>query len=403
MKKILLVLAISLPQLLSSQWFIVNHISNYQFYSVYFTSNTVGCVGGNQNGVIFKTTDSGSNFTSVPTGTNIWFLDIYFLNAQTGYACGQNGYIVKTTNGGASWNMVYQAANFMHSIRFVDQNTGYAVGYTYVYKTVNGGTTWNAMPNPYSNYLLGTSFVNASTGFICGDGGLIARTIDGGFSWQTIMIGGSDYFEEIVMTSATTGYAAGKFGRVLKTTNSGSNWFAQNTTTNDWLLDLYFINSNSGWACGMNGRVVYTANGGESWATQYVPTISTIRQVHFLTTDTGYAVTDNGMILKTYNAGNPIGIIQTNTEVPAEYSLAQNFPNPFNPSTTIKFSLPKSSFVTLKIYDNIGKEVAILIDQNVGSGNYEYEFDAGVLGSGIYYYRIKADDFVETKKMILIK
>ncbi|MFZ1680599.1 MAG: hypothetical protein WAT70_06230, partial [Rhizobiaceae bacterium] len=96
MKKILLVLAISLPQLLSSQWFIVNHISNYQFYSVYFTSNTVGCVGGNQNGVIFKTTDSGSNFASVPTGTGIWFLDIYFLNAQTGYACGQNGYIVKT-------------------------------------------------------------------------------------------------------------------------------------------------------------------------------------------------------------------------------------------------------------------------------------------------------------------
>ena len=153
----------------------------------------------------------------------------------------------------------------------------------------------------------------------------------------------------------------------------------------------------------MNGRIVYTANGGDSWATQYVPTISTIRQIHFLTTDTGYAVTDNGMILKTYNAGNPIGIIQLNTETPDKYSIKQNFPNPFNPSTNMQFSLPKSSFVTLKVYDNIGQEVALLINQNMSSGNYEYKFDAGTLGSGIYYYRISANGFTETKKMILIK
>ena len=403
MKRIILLFVLLLPQLVTSQWFIVNHISNYQFYSVFFTSNTVGCVGGNQNGVIFKTTDSGTNFTSVPTGTSIWFLDIYFLNSQTGYACGQNGYIVKTTNGGLSWNMIYQAANFMHSIRFVDQNTGYAVGFTYVYKTVNAGATWNMMPNTYSNYLLGTSFVNANTGFICGNDGLIARTTDGGFTWQTIMNGGSDYFEEIVMTNASTGYAAGKFGRILKTTNGGSNWNAQNTTTNDWLLDLYFINSSSGWACGMNGRIVYTADGGANWTTQYVPTISTIRQVHFLTTDTGYAVTDNGMILKTYNAGNPIGIIQTNTQTPKDFSLGQNYPNPFNPSTKIQFSIPRSSFVNLKVFDNMGKEIATLVNEDINIGNFEVDFDARELASGLYYYRISAGDFTETKKMILLK
>ncbi|KXK51132.1 MAG: hemagluttinin repeat-containing protein [Chlorobi bacterium OLB5] len=403
MKKILILTIILLPSFISSQWFIVNHISNYQFYSLYFTSNTVGCVGGNQNGVIFKTTDSGSNFTSVPTGTSIWFLDIFFLNQQTGYACGQNGYIVKTTNSGSSWNVVYQAANFMHSIRFVDQNTGYAVGFTYVYKTVNAGLTWNAMPNNYSNYLLGTSFVNTNTGYICGDGGLIAKTTDGGFSWQTIMNGGSDYFEEIVMTNTLTGYAAGKYGRILKTTNGGTNWFAQNTTTNDWLLDLYFINSNSGWACGMNGRIVYTVNGGETWTTQYVPTISTIRQIHFVTPDTGYAVTDNGMILKTYNAGNPTGITQINSELPSKYSLKQNYPNPFNPSTKINFSIPKSGFVSLLIYDNLGKELTTIINQVINSGNYEVNFDSGNLGSGVYYYRLITEDFTETKKMIILK
>jgi photosystem II stability/assembly factor-like uncharacterized protein len=113
MKKIIFfILILVVTYSVNSQWFIVNHISNYQFYSLYFMANTTGCVGGNQNGVIFKTTDSGGNFTSVPTGTNIWFLDIYFVNSQTGFACGQNGHVVKTTNGGNNWGPVFQAANF---------------------------------------------------------------------------------------------------------------------------------------------------------------------------------------------------------------------------------------------------------------------------------------------------
>jgi photosystem II stability/assembly factor-like uncharacterized protein len=403
MKKIILCLIIIFPQLLLSQWFIVNHISNYQFYSVYFTSNTVGCVGGNQNGVIFKTTDSGSNFSSTPTGTNIWFLDIYFVNTQTGYAAGQDGYIVKTTNGGLNWNVQYQGLNFIHSIRFLDLNTGYAAGFTHVYKTTNGGNSWGLASEPYTNYLLGTSFVNTSTGFICGNGGLIARTTNGGSNWQAILNGGSDQFEEIVMTNSSTGYTVGRFGKILKTTNGGSNWDQQISSTSEWLLDLYMINSNSGWACGMNGKIVYTSNGGTNWHSQYVPTVSTIRQLHFLTPDTGYAVTDNGMILKTYTAGNIIGINPRGSQVPNDFAISQNYPNPFNPSTSIKFSIPRSSYVNLKIYDNIGKEISTLVDQDVGAGNYEVNFNADEFTSGVYFYRITADDFTETRKMILIK
>ncbi|MDO8549090.1 MAG: T9SS type A sorting domain-containing protein [Ignavibacteria bacterium] len=88
---------------------------------------------------------------------------------------------------------------------------------------------------------------------------------------------------------------------------------------------------------------------------------------------------------------------------PTEYNLAQNYPNPFNPITTIKYQLPKSSFVTLKIYDILGSEVSGLVNEEKPAGNYEVKFDASNLSSGIYFYTIKAGDFTATKKMILLR
>ena len=93
--------------------------------------------------------------------------------------------------------------------------------------------------------------------------------------------------------------------------------------------------------------------------------------------------------------------------LPTEYSLMQNYPNPFNPSTLIRFSIPKNSFVTLKIYDVIGNEIAILIDEEKSVGNYEIEFSSLKnnlkISSGVYLYQLRANDYMQTKKMILIK
>ncbi len=98
-----------------------------------------------------------------------------------------------------------------------------------------------------------------------------------------------------------------------------------------------------------------------------------------------------------------IGIRQIATEVPASYTLNQNYPNPFNPSTKINFSIPKAGIVTLKVYDITGKEVAKLLNQNLGIGSYEYNFNASNLTSGIYFYTLKTGNFIETKKMMLVK
>lgn len=91
------------------------------------------------------------------------------------------------------------------------------------------------------------------------------------------------------------------------------------------------------------------------------------------------------------------------TEVPNDYYLSQNYPNPFNPSTTIEYKIPSGNFVELKIYDVLGREVKTLVNEYKNSGAYKVSFDAGIFASGVYFYRLKAGNFVQTKKMLLMK
>jgi photosystem II stability/assembly factor-like uncharacterized protein len=95
--------------------------------------------------------------------------------------------------------------------------------------------------------------------------------------------------------------------------------------------------------------------------------------------------------------------IANNVELPISFALSQNYPNPFNPSTTIKYAIKSSQFVSLKIYDILGNEVATLVNEDKPAGNYKIEFNSSSFSSGVYFYKINAGSFVETKKMILIK
>ena len=94
---------------------------------------------------------------------------------------------------------------------------------------------------------------------------------------------------------------------------------------------------------------------------------------------------------------------KNNDLLPAKFDLAQNYPNPFNPNTNIKFQIAQEGLVTLKVYDILGKEVATLVNEELQPGFYNTEFDATALSSGIYFYKLIANDFVATKKMLLIK
>ena len=88
---------------------------------------------------------------------------------------------------------------------------------------------------------------------------------------------------------------------------------------------------------------------------------------------------------------------------PQQFSLAQNYPNPFNPSTTIKFELPHSSWVSLTVYDVLGREVSVLMNERREVGVHEVRFDGSNLASGVYFYRIQAGSFIQSKKLLLLR
>jgi len=98
-----------------------------------------------------------------------------------------------------------------------------------------------------------------------------------------------------------------------------------------------------------------------------------------------------------------VGVEEPATDIPKKFELAQNYPNPFNPSTIIKYSVPENGFVRLSVYNLIGEEVSILVNEMIDAGFYEVTFNAAGLPSAIYFYRLQAGSFVETKKMVLMK
>lgn len=101
---------------------------------------------------------------------------------------------------------------------------------------------------------------------------------------------------------------------------------------------------------------------------------------------------------------NPAGPnADRSSTLPKEYRLFENYPNPFNPSTTIKFSIPEKGFVTLAVYDAAGREVSTLVSSQINAGTHELSFNASGLASGLYFYKIAVNNFTDVKKMILIK
>ena len=119
--------------------------------------------------------------------------------------------------------------------------------------------------------------------------------------------------------------------------------------------------------------------------------------------DLGHAGTDGLQIGSTRWAFKGVSDVERTSQVPERFSLNQNYPNPFNPSTTIEYSITKSSHVLLEVFNVLGQSIAQLVDEQLNAGTYRVSYDASHLSSGVYLYRLKAGDFVQTKKMVLMK
>jgi len=128
-----------------------------------------------------------------------------------------------------------------------------------------------------------------------------------------------------------------------------------------------------------------------------------LKSVNFVNNSTGWAVGSDGTILKTTTGGEPVGVQNVSMEIPSGYSLSQNYPNPFNPITHLEFGISNLGFASLKVYDILGKEIVTLVNEKLSPGTYQVEFDGSGLTSGVYFYRLTAGEFTETKRMMLVK
>ncbi|MFZ1517534.1 MAG: T9SS type A sorting domain-containing protein [Ignavibacteriaceae bacterium] len=149
-----------------------------------------------------------------------------------------------------------------------------------------------------------------------------------------------------------------------------------------------------------SGGIYFSDNHGQSWMKIFDSQANMIKSDNSVPRKL-YFNTKYGLLRITDTLVTSVNEIANN--LPKEYGLTQNFPNPFNPTTTIKYEVPQILNVKIEVFDVLGRIVKVLVDEQKTTGFYEIKFDASSFASGIYYYRIKANEFVQTKKMILIK
>jgi hypothetical protein len=231
---------------------------------------------------------------------------------------------------------------------------------------------------------------------------LTLQILPQGWFWQNPLPQGNT-LNGVSFTDANNGTAVGSIGSILRTTDGGQNWVTQTSGIIQWLIGVSFTDSNNGTAVGLEGVILRTTNGGQNWVSQTSGTTNGLVDVCFTDASNGTAVGAGGTILRTINGGVSFVEEEKIAVVPNDYNLAQNYPNPFNPSTTIRYSVPQSSQVIIKVFDILGNEIETLVNEQKSTGTYEITWFAGNLPSGVYFYRLQAGNFVETKKMILMK
>ena len=146
-----------------------------------------------------------------------------------------------------------------------------------------------------------------------------------------------------------------------------------------------------------------TTDYGTTWISEPLPSAGQtngLQDMEFINANLGFAGGNLGTFMR---YGTPSGITSLNNEIPDGFSLSQNYPNPFNPTTNLEFGVRESGFVSLKIFNSLGMEVATLVNENKAAGNYKVTFNGSNLSSGIYFYTLETGSFKETKRMNLIK
>jgi len=402
----------------SQPWQVLSSSTTNNITDVEFINSNLGFFSSS-DGVIKRTTDGGISWEIVLSQT-IKIYSLYFVNENLGFGSGGFGRIFKTTNSGLNWIVTAPTGYNLLSIFFTNEFIGYAVGaQSCIIKTTNGGQTWFNQISPLTNLALTEVCFSGSKGYISVSSAYtnLLYTSDGGETWQDGKTRSGSVLSFSVSFNNSLGYlggytsiATGYNPLLFKTNDNGQTWSDFQLSSNGKIYSISISPVDPSKACavgnyindpvyGNQGLIMRTSDGGQTWSEEQWPGEIKLNAVHASSTDF-FIAGDNGLLLK---SSYTVGISSFNSEIPSGYSLGQNYPNPFNPTTKINFSIPKSGNVKLTVYNLVGQEVSVILNQNLNVGNYNFDFDASNLNSGVYFYTLQSENFRETKRMVLLK
>ncbi|HEY6907431.1 MAG TPA: YCF48-related protein [Ignavibacteriaceae bacterium] len=417
------------------------------------TQNKFILVG--ENGVMLKSYDAGNTWKRMDKYGFYDFFDMQFINDQIGWMVGyfNSAVAYKSMDGGNTWNKKFEIQGGLEAVYFYDELNGWIVGdWAKIYRTEDGGEIWDTLSTPDYLAFNDIQIFKSGKGYLCcPTSAKIYKTLDYGDSWTKLNVPVSiDYgFHRIFFNDENIGWIIAKEWqsnnhKLLMTKDGGENWVIAYDINTSYLWDIYFTDLNNGWVVGDSGIVLHTMDGGNNWQIQHSDYSRSNFRVYFRNDKEGYitgsqgyiaTTTDGGITWNSYSTwcnnnllggiyifednsgiacGNRGAILKNDNvilqnindwnEKPNEdFRVYQNFPNPFNPSTKIKYVVPQSSNVVIKVYDILGNEIETLVNEEKTTGTYELTWSAANLSSGIYFYQIKVGGFIQTKKMILLK
>lgn len=388
---------------------------------VYFIDSVRGWIAGH-NGTLMNTTNGGVKWNQVIQDrkgeipdifvrnvNDLWSIEFQYPVDDTSWF-GSN--ILHTTNGGQTWSIQRFDSTIFRSIVFLDSLTGFMGGsYGTIVKTINGGKTWYKVSDSSGHKfpIYKIKFYSKSYGYAVGGqleiAGVIWRTTDGGETWRSKIVSGDPvfnlhYFDSLHVYCGMSDIDQSGAG-FLRTIDGGITWTFENTTIWGEPTAFAFRTPTEGWVpMGIAAMCLKTTDQGLTWQQIIVPQQTAVYDISFPDERTGYMVGRNGALFKFNPNILSIGSEKKND---LRFYVGQNFPNPFNGTTSISYDLPKRTKVLITIYDILGRSIETLIDTEQQEGIHTIRWNSGNASSGIYFYRLAADQFVQCGKMILQK
>ncbi len=402
---------------------------------VFFFDAENGWASHTGNGCM-RSTDGGFNWITTrfdDTNFVTSYEGVYFVNQDTGWCVGGGTQIRKTTDGGVSWFKQHgpPVTGINRGVHFLDESTGYVIGSKnypfepFASRTSDGGSTWSELDVsvPGGQELIDQYWFNADTGWICGYNVLLYTT-DAGCSFVNMFPNvpptgnGHNVLFAIQFVNQDIGWiGAGNLenSNIYKTTDGGASWVFQDNpvSQNGWnqINDVMFSSPDSGWAAHGTpgtGAIMFTANGGADWVMDNTTFSWYDCLARYQDLKVWCGASEGGLWLKT--PAVPTGV-SLNDQLPRESVLCQNYPNPFNSISSFEFRLPadgrsgasKPVDVSLRIYDLLGREVSTVVDERLLPGTYTRHWDAVGQPTGTYFYRLSTSEFIQTRKLILLR